>query len=140
MPYWSQEEFGSDRACSWMSVVVGSSEVARVMLEPRAAFSKWLSIGTPGPFMEVVFLEVASSQRRGKLGTRIVEELVQRHPNETLVATSQDSYSDAFWTAVKWHRYDHPALPGSRAVYVAPNAAVSADRPRRILQNTRLVE
>lgn len=72
MPWWSKEAFGAERSCTWMSLVVDSHEIARVMLEPRDKFSRWFSIDTPGSFMEVVFLEVAVSQRRLKLGTHIV--------------------------------------------------------------------
>lgn len=120
MPWWSQAEFGAEGSCTWMSLIVASNEVARVMLEPRDAFSRWFAIKTPDSFMEVVFFEVAVSQRRRTLGTRIVAELEKRYPYRTLAAVSQDCHSDAFWSAVKWRRYQHSALADFRPVYISP--------------------
>lgn len=84
-----------------MSVLVASAEIARVMVEPRIGFGKFFSVDTGQPIMEVVFLEVALSRRRRKLGTRILAHLEKRYPNEILAAISEDSTSDEFWTAVK---------------------------------------
>jgi ribosomal protein S18 acetylase RimI-like enzyme len=119
MPWWSQEDFGADQSFAWFSLLVGSNEVARVMLEPLEKFGGYFNIDTTGPFMEVVFLEVATSQQRRGIGTLVVDSLERRFPVTPLAAISQDTPSDHFWSAVNWRRYEHSALPDMRRIYIS---------------------
>lgn len=121
MPWWHDKEYGEARSCEWMSAVTGAVEVARFMLEPRQIISPRFGLGTPPPlgFLEVVFLEVAASSRRAKIGTRIVAEIERSHKGRQLMAVSQDSESDRFWATLGWQRHEHSVLAGTRALYVA---------------------
>lgn len=120
MPYWT-DRVGRGQDHTWMSVMIGSTEVARVMVEPRTVFGRLYSVDTDRPIMELVFLEVATSWRRQKVGTLLLAKLGKRYPHHVLAAVSEDTESDGFWDAVRWSRHEHSIFPASRRVYIAPD-------------------
>ena len=86
-------------------------EVARVQLDDRgSANQEYTQVPRPGPepWLKIMFIEVATSARRRGIGYRVVEGLVERHPDRRLLAYSEGA--NDFWGSLSnWERFDHPS-------------------------------
>lgn len=60
------------------------------------------------PWLKIMFIEVAISARRRRIGTQVVEGIVRRHPDRRLLAYSEGA--NDFWDSLSgWERFDHPS-------------------------------
>lgn len=96
-------------------------EVARVQLDDRgSANEEYTHVPRPGPepWLKIMFIEVATSARRRCVGTRVVEGLVERHPDRRLLAYSEGA--NDFWGSLSdWERFDHPS-GRHQPLFIAP--------------------
>ncbi len=87
-------------------------EVARIeMDDPGGINPTYLDVPVIGDDerLEVQLIEVATTERRRKVGTRVVYELMERHSGRRLFAYSETA--DEFWSSLGWERFDHPEGP-----------------------------
>jgi hypothetical protein len=108
-PDWWRDGGGTIGDPWFVQVLEDGVEVARVQLDDRGGanptYTNVPDVG-PEPWLKIQFIEVATSARRRKIGTRVVEGLMERHPDRRLLAYSEGA--DCFWSSVVgWERFDH---------------------------------
>jgi hypothetical protein len=95
------------------------SEAFRDVLTPRQGF------------VEIVFFEVATSQRRRGFGRAAVNELVGLHPGRSIAAFSEGA--DLFWASLGWARFEHEeGTVHHRPLYVLTRTPQPASRGPRV--------
>lgn len=108
-PIWWSDGTGTIGEPWFVQALEDGVEVARVQLDDRgSANPTYMKVPMPGPepWLEIQFIEIAMSARRRKIGSRVVGELVERHPERRLLAYSEGA--DFFWSSLEgWDRFDH---------------------------------
>lgn len=112
-PHWWQRQLGDE---PWfVQVLERGVEVARVELDdPGGIDPEYANVPELGDErLEIQFIEVATAARGGDVGGRVVQRLMERHPNRRLFAYSVQA--DWFWARLGWKPfYDpRPGPPGS---------------------------
>jgi hypothetical protein len=109
-PDWWRDGEGTIGDPWFVQVLETGAEVARVQLDDRGGanptYTNVPRVG-PKPWLKIQFIEVATSARHRKIGTRVVRGLMDRHPDRRLLAYSEGA--DHFWGSLAgWDRFDHP--------------------------------
>ena len=109
-PAWWRDGGGTIGDPWFVHVFEDGVEVARVQLDDRGGanptYTNVPEVG-PEPWLKIQFIEVATSARHRKIGTRVVHGLADRHPDRRLLAYSEGA--DCFWASLAdWDRFDHP--------------------------------
>ncbi|MBM0255630.1 GNAT family N-acetyltransferase [Micromonospora sp. 4G55] len=116
--WWNHRSFYGESSYTLLEVHSDGVEVARIELDSDVAIDHY--VGTPqlgDTALEIQLIEVAASQRRRGVGTKIMQALVARHPERRLLAFSEEA--DDFWASLGWARYDHPEGPRfSRPLFI----------------------
>lgn len=108
--WWDYRSIDGDKSYTLLEVRQGGVEVARIELDPGVVIDHYLGTSELGnSALEIELIEVAESQRRRGVGTRIIRALVSRYPERRLLAFSEEV--DDFWASLGWTRYDHPEGP-----------------------------
>lgn len=86
----------------------GGAEVARVELDdPGGINPEYADVPELGPErLEIQLIEVSTAARGRGVGTLVVQELKERHPDRRLFAYSEEAHE--FWASLGWERFDHP--------------------------------
>lgn len=146
-PFEPNDEFNDDWWCQppylrndpwYVKVLQDEVEVARVELDESFRGSAYEGAPDLGDeALEIQFIEVARSQRRRRLATRVVQAIAEENSGRRLLAFSVDA--DAFWESLGWDRFDDlsrgPHLPGS-PLFIEPErieSPQSTDRSARPL-------
>ncbi|MET8907615.1 GNAT family N-acetyltransferase [Micromonospora sp. NPDC004551] len=103
--WWSHRSLYGESRYSLLEVRSDGLEVARIELDTEVTFDHYL--GTPhldGTALEIQLIEVAASQRRRGIGTKVLHALATRYPERRLVASSDEA--EGFWASLGWTRFD----------------------------------
>lgn len=108
--WWDEPRYYSDEPW-FVQVMEDGVEVARVELDdPGGINPTYVNVPAIGPErLEIQCIEVATAARGRRIGTQVVQALVQRHPDRRLMAYSEDAHD--FWASLGWDRFDHPEGP-----------------------------
>lgn len=94
----------------YLGFYLGASEVARAKVQIRLLGDLYEDLEPPSRVTEISFLEVHKAFRGQGLGRAVVQNIVDKHPDEVLIAFSEGA--NDFWLALGW-RY-HPRLDGDQ--------------------------
>ncbi|MBM0232476.1 hypothetical protein JNW91_11735 [Micromonospora sp. STR1_7] len=122
--WWDYRSLDGDKSYTFLEVRQGGAEVARIELDPDVMIDHYLKTPELGnSALEIELIEVAESQRRRGVGTKIIQGLVSRYPDRRLLAFSEGA--EDFWASLGWTRYDHPEGPQlNRPLFIQPAAGV----------------
>lgn len=109
-------------------------EVARIEMDdpPGGINPTYLDVPVIGDDerLEVQLIEVATTERRRKVGTRVVYELMERHSGRRLFAYSETA-DEFFWSSLGWERFDHPPEVRSSTVLCLSSRRPAEELPAR---------
>lgn len=75
-------------------------EIARASINLGIVLDYYVGVEKPSHFNEIVFFEVRKDKRRKGIGRYFVSLLVQKYPELSLCAFSEDA--DYFWREIGW--------------------------------------
>jgi GNAT superfamily N-acetyltransferase len=119
-PLWWSTASGAIGDPWFVQVLEDGVEVARVQLDERGgANPTYTDVPVLGPErLKIQFIEVATAARLRGVGTRVVQGLMDRHPDRRLLAYSEGA--DRFWTRLGWDRFDYPGPGSSMPLFIQP--------------------
>lgn len=107
-PDWWSDAGGAVGDPWFVAVLEDGVEVARVQLDERGGINPHYA-GAPTidthDLLEIQNIEVRIAARRGKVATRGLLALAERHPERRLMAYSMGADSDGFWNSLGWESY-----------------------------------
>lgn len=107
----------------FVQVLEDGVEVARVELDDDGGINPtYAGVPSIGPErLEIQYIEVATAARKRGVGTGVVQELAERHPDRRMLAYSEGA--DGFWASLRWDRFDHPeGQQFHRPLFIQPTA------------------
>ncbi|MFL0242343.1 MULTISPECIES: N-acetyltransferase [Mycobacteriaceae] len=120
-PHWWNRQLGDDPWC--LQVIEDDTEVARVEFDdPGGINPQYANVPELGDDrLEIQFIEVSTAARGRGVGTQLVRDLMERHPDRRLFAYSEGA--DRFWSRLGWEPFVHPA-GGYRTLFIQPAGEV----------------
>lgn len=103
---------------SWFAVHRGKREVGRIELRREVQLDHYAPQLDDRPLLSIDFFQIKDTEQRAGNGRQAVALLVDTFPGWRLFALSEDA--DHFWSALGWHRVDHPTEPMRRPLFLAP--------------------
>jgi hypothetical protein len=102
----------------YVQLLRDDAEVGRVKLDDRKMSLRSYGVDRrrAANALDIEFVEVSDTCRRGGIGTAIARGLEAKYSDRTLVAFSEQA--NDFWGSLGWDRYVHSTRPWNRPLSV----------------------
>ena len=113
---WDRVRYSNDNHW-YIKALINGVEVGRADMDEVVHLQEYgVDPDTQSKALEIQLIEVSSDHRLQGIARQILQQLSAQHPDRILVAFSEQA--DEFWSSMGWRRYDHPAEPRNRPLFV----------------------